>query len=271
MPEAQSSIRLKVAVVGGLAVIVSSYIMLSAVRSRNENHVTSSAGFISSSEPTATIGDPFQDRGEMKTDTGEETGEETGEDLESHPLLPPEVPDTPHEPRAPAFSTEFEEQLHRAAKTGGGSPDVACLEWGRILPFVLRNDATEDEKSLGLFNVARACSEGELQINDLRLGREAILRYRTLDSASEEAVRKYEELNPGQADERSFILFVDAHVTGTKAYIDGAEACTEPCALAIPLDGEAHLLNFENGAAKAALSWRPSSLGAEPPLLPPLQ
>lgn len=198
----------------------------------------------------------------------ESMSEETG-GPEPHPMIPPEVPDTPHEPATPAFSTEFQEQLHRAAQAGGGGPEEACLEWGRILPIAFREEASEAEQSLALFNVAGACSRGENRgANDLRLASEALHRYRSLDTASEDAVRKLEDTNPGQKEERSFILFVDDHVTGTKVSLDGVAACMEPCALAIPVDGEAHLLEFESGREKIGLTWRPSSPDGEPPVLP---
>lgn len=181
----------------------------------------------------------------------------------------PDMPRDDAEPTSSPFSPEFEEQLFLAARFNG-SPEESCLQWSRILPLSLRDKANKKERSLGLFNVIKACSnEGGIGENELRLANESLHRFRELATSTEEVVRKVEgEL--GIDEERAYILFVDVHPPDTEVSLDGVAACAEPCALAIPLDGEAHLMGFKHAGSEARLTWRPSSLDAPPPTLPTL-
>lgn len=197
---------------------------------------------------------------------------DAAQELDAEPLLPPEAPpDLPAE-RPPPFSADFEEQLLASAHFSA-DPQRACLEWSRILPLSLRESARETERSLGLHNVMMACSgEGALGEHERRLAKEALHRYAELESTTEQAtLRAAERFDIELDEERAYLLFATVHLEGTKVSLNGAAACTQPCTVAIPMDGEAHLLGFEHQGSRAQLSWRPPSLDAAPPALPSLR
>jgi hypothetical protein len=178
--------------------------------------------------------------------------------------MPRELPPEPDLPAgASPYSPEFEDQLLRAAQANGrGTPEEACIEWGRTLPLSLAEGASRAEFEVGLANVADACTrpgDAPRSDHDLRLAHEALRRYAELEPRAEAELEAFTAKYPEQARTRASLLFVERHRPGTAVALDGQPGCIEPCTLAVPIDGQPHQLDFTGPNGRSAHTiWTPN-------------
>lgn len=188
-------------------------------------------------------------------------------------LAPP--PDAPAEPTT-ELRQQFEAQLLRAAELNGtGTVQEACLEWGRLLILALDDEASDAERMLAFLNVADACAragETPRSPHELRLAHEALVRRVEDDPESRAELDGFLAKHSEFTNMRAALLVINQHPRGTIVSLDGEQTCTEPCTLAVPIDGKSHRIAFVGpGGSEASVDWNPSAPDAAPPQLPELQ
>lgn len=189
---------------------------------------------------------------------------------DSDELIPLDVPEEPLELRQ-----QFGAQLLQAAEMNGkGTAEEACLEWGRLLALALEDEASDDERTVALLNVTDACARNDgtpRTPHELRLAYEALARRVEDDPQLRKELEHFLTKHPEFVDTRSAFLVVNEHGTDTVVTLDGMRICTEPCTLAIPIDGKPHHMGFAGPGGEASLVWSPSTPDAAPPAIPELK
>jgi hypothetical protein len=183
-------------------------------------------------------------------------------------------PDVPFpEPRP--FRSEFARVLFEATKFS--STPEGCEEWSRLIPILMRDpDAREEEYGIVYTTMAMVCASSTSPEHELRLAHEVLHRYAGLRGSEDpdrpelDELRKFEVEHPDRKGERSALLLADVHPEGTQVYLDDAPICSEPCTLAVPIDGSSHLIEFVGSGQHAILRWKPSKPADAPPVIPQL-
>lgn len=193
--------------------------------------------------------------------------------VEVEPMLPVENADVRlREEEAP--SGLFAKRIARASRANGKDPNKACLEWGRLCEHLLDSSATKEEKSLGYFNIAAACSRlDEHSRPEQRLARESLFRYAKFsgEPLNQKELLRLRESYKLYEKVRYQLVWVDVHEHGTQVVVDGELACEEPCVLAIPLDAKPHRLDFLGKSGSATVNWFKPGEQVLDPELPELQ
>jgi hypothetical protein len=176
-------------------------------------------------------------------------------------------------PQPADFEPEFEAALASAlAAKGSGDIDRACIVWGRLVRFVLRG-CSEEERGIVLLNVADVCSRSSIgkHPHNLRLAHEALERYALAHGRVVDELDHLLGTYPHLKGQRSNLAYLDQHPEGTEVILDGEQICSEPCTVAVPVDGNVHELRFERDGATAVLQWKPATPDAAIPPLPDLR
>jgi hypothetical protein len=191
---------------------------------------------------------------------------------EATPLI--ETGPKPDVVEAAPFRPEFAEALMRAAQTDFEDP-ARCGMFIDLLGTTVASASTPEEWDVAVSNVADACTRGAakraLSEGELALAHEAVSRG-MLDASENDAetYRAFLRTEPDLGAARFALAWIDVHDPGTQVLIDGKQRGTEPCAVAVPVDGRAHEVSFraEDGG-DVATKWAPATPDEATPEWPP--